>query len=133
MDDIRWIQRFDNFTRACGLLSEIKIYEIEDTPAIIREGFIQRFELTFELAWKTLKDFLEFEGVNVSPTPRNVIKEAFATNIIADGQIFIDMLEARNLVTHKYDEETFDTVFVQIKESFQPALEDLRGFLEDKK
>jgi nucleotidyltransferase substrate binding protein (TIGR01987 family) len=129
---VRWIQRFENFSRACLLLSEISSYQPEDTPAIIREGFIQRFEITFDLAWKTVKDFLEYEGINVQPTPRVVIKEAFAANIFSDGQSFIEMLEARNLMSHRYDEETFNTVFLQIKNSFFPALEKLRVFLEGK-
>ena len=131
--DIRWVQRFENFSKACALLAEINNYKFEDTIAIIREGFVQRFEITFDLAWKTARDFLEFEGVSVQPTPRAVIKEAFAVNIISDGQTFIDMLEARNLMSHKYDEETFNAVFLQIQQHFFPALNKLRLFLEGKR
>lgn len=130
--DIRWQQRFDNFSKSCVLLSEINNYELENTISIIREGFIQRFEVTFELMWKTLKDFMEYEGIIVQPTPRSVIKEAFAANIIKDGQVFIDMLEARNLTSHKYDEETFNRIFLQIKQSFEPALQILCEFLREK-
>jgi nucleotidyltransferase substrate binding protein (TIGR01987 family) len=131
--DVRWVQRFENFARACLLLSEINSYQLEDTPAIIREGFIQRFEITFDLAWKTIKDYLEYEGVKVQATPRAVIKEAFAANLFADGQSFIEMLEARNLMSHRYDEESFIKVFLQIKNNFYPELENLRVFLEDKR
>lgn len=95
-------------------------------PAIVREGFVQRFEITFDLAWKTAKDFMEFEGLYIQPTPRTVIKEAFAANIITDGQVFIDMLEARNLMLHRYDEETFNVIFLKIKKDFYPALEKFR-------
>ena len=128
--DIRWIQRFENFSKSCALLSEINNYKFEDTIAIIREGFIQRFEIAFDLAWKTARDFLEFEGIIVQPTPRAIIKEAFSANVIGDGQIFIEMLEARNLMSHMYDEETFNTVFLQTQQKFYPALEKLRAFLE---
>ena len=129
--DIRWQQRFDNFSKTCVLLSEINNYEFEDTIAIIREGFIQRFEITFDLAWKTLKDYMEYLGHEIQPSPRPVIKEAFAANIITDGQIFIDMLEARNLMSHKYDEETFNIIFLQIKHKFEPALQKLCQFLKE--
>jgi len=130
--DVRWIQRFENFSKACALLSEINNYEFENTPAIIREGFIQRFEIAFDLAWKTTKDFMVFEGMNVQPTPRTIIKEAFAANIMTDGQTFIDMLEACNLMSHVYDEETFNAIFLQIKQKFCPALEKLRAFFGEK-
>ena len=130
---IRWVQRFGNYKKACTLLSEINNYKFDNTLTIIREGFIQRFEVTFDLAWKTVRDYLEFEGVNVQPTPRAVIKEAFSTNIISDGQIFIEMLEMRNIISHKYDEDTFNALYMQIQQKFYPALERLRVFLEGKK
>jgi len=131
-EDIRWIQRFQNFSKACILLAEIKNYKFEDTTPIIREGFIQRFEITFELAWKTMKDYLEFEGIKVQPTPRAVIKEAFSTSMISDGQIFIDMLVARNEMAHRYDEEVFNKVFIQIQQVFYEAFEELCIFLKSK-
>ena len=130
--DIRWQQRFDNFSKACVLLGEIKDYEMDSTISIIREGFIQRFEIAFELTWKTLRDYLEYLGHDVQPSPRLVIKEAFAVNILSDGQVFIDMLEARNLMAHRYDEETFNTIFLQIKGQFEPALQTLCASLRKK-
>jgi nucleotidyltransferase substrate binding protein (TIGR01987 family) len=128
--DIRWRQRFENYSKACALLSEINDYELSGTLAIIREGFIQRFEITFDLAWKTVNDYLRYLGHDVQPSPRSVIKEAFAAKVIADGQAFIDMLEARNEMSHKYDENTFNKVFQRIKDEFYPPLEKLRAYLE---
>ncbi|MDR1000545.1 MAG: nucleotidyltransferase substrate binding protein [Clostridiales bacterium] len=128
--DIRWRQRFENFSKSCALLSEINGYELGETLAIIREGFIQRFEITFDLAWKTANDYLRYLGHRVQPSPRSVIKEAFAVEVIEDGQAFIDMLEARNEMSHKYNENTFNKVFQQIKDEFYPALESLRVYFE---
>jgi nucleotidyltransferase substrate binding protein (TIGR01987 family) len=71
-------------------------------------------------------------GHDVQPSPRPVFKEAFTADIVKDGQVFIDMLDARNLMSHKYDEETFNTVFLQIKKSFEPALQTLCEFLRGK-
>jgi nucleotidyltransferase substrate binding protein (TIGR01987 family) len=128
--DIRWRQRFENFSKACALLSEIYDYELSETLAIIREGFIQRFEITFDLAWKTVNDYLRYLGHTVQPSPRSIIKEAFAAKVIADGQAFIDMLEARNEMSHRYDENTFNKVFQRIKDEFYPALKKLQAHLE---
>lgn len=130
--DIRWLQRFENFSKACALLSEINSYDNHKLPTIVRDGFIRCFRITFDLAWKTAKDFMEFEGLHIQPTPRTVIKEAFAAGLITDGQAFIDMLEARNLMSHRYDEETFNTIFLKIKQDFYPALEKFRVNLRAK-
>jgi nucleotidyltransferase substrate binding protein (TIGR01987 family) len=129
--DIRWKQRFENYSKSCALLSEIRDYDSNETPPIIREGFIQRFEIAFELAWKTLKDYLEYLGHDVQSSPRPVIKVAFSAGLIEDGHVFIEMLESRNLMSHRYDEETFTAIFLKIKQDYYPAIEKLCQYLGD--
>ena len=93
--DIRWIQRFYNFERALALLKEAIIIE---TPSDLEiEGVIQRFEYTFELAWKTLKDYLEDKGYTELVGSKEVIRQAFADGIITEGEVWMDMVRARNL------------------------------------
>jgi nucleotidyltransferase substrate binding protein (TIGR01987 family) len=99
--DIRWKQRFDNFDRAFVLLREVCDRGVTSLSQLEKEGAIQRFEVAFELAWKTLKDYLEESGMVVNPvTPRNVIKEAFAAKLLEDAQVWIDMMLHRNLLSH---------------------------------
>jgi nucleotidyltransferase substrate binding protein (TIGR01987 family) len=129
--DIRWKQRFENFSKAFALLSEINKRDTGALSNLEKEGFIQRFEVVFELAWKTAKDYLEYSGLDVQPTPRAVVKEAFAAKIIEDGQAFINMLEARNRMSHIYDEQTFKAIFLQLKDEFYPAIEQLYNFLRE--
>ncbi len=101
--DIRWKQRFDNFDRSVALLREPFGVGVDKLSLLEKEGVVQRFEVALKLAWKTLKDYLEYQGVEISPvTPRNVIKEAFSAKIIVDGQVWIDMLDHRNLLSHTY-------------------------------
>src|ERR1051325_9170025 len=102
--DIRWIQRSEHFEKALLLLREA--FEHPDQLSDLeKEGAIQRFEYTVELAWKALKDYLEASGVALDQkTPKHVIKQAFAANLIQDGQTWIDMLETRNRLSHTYDE-----------------------------
>ncbi|MDR0499798.1 MAG: nucleotidyltransferase substrate binding protein [Coriobacteriales bacterium] len=128
--DVRWFQRFQNFSRAFALLSEITNYDAEQMENLQKEGFIQRFEIVFDLAWKTVKDYLEYLGHDVQPSPRPVIKMAFEAGIIKDGQAFINMLAARNAMSHTYDEESFANIFTQIKDEFFPALRKLYVFLK---
>jgi len=113
--DIRWKQRFENFERAFGLLREAFAQSPAEMSDLEKEGAIQRFEYTFELAWKTLKDYLIYSGVVFDQiTPRSVIKQAFAAKIIQDGQTWIDMLDQRNLMSHTYDDESFRIAFDSI-------------------
>jgi nucleotidyltransferase substrate binding protein (TIGR01987 family) len=94
-----------------------------------QEGVIQRFEYTFELAWKTMKDFLEESGVIITPvTPRQVVKEAFAAKVVADGQVWIDMLDHRNLLSHTYDFSVFEKAVQAIHSRYLPAMETLHEF-----
>src|SRR5277367_165677 len=120
--DIRWKQRFQNFDRAYKLLQQALKEGPESLSDLEKEGVIHRFEYSFELAWKTLKDFLEEGGLNMTPvTPRHVIKEAFAAKILTDGQVWIDMLNHRNLLTHIYDEAIFKEAVDAIAARYLPA------------
>ena len=128
--DILWKQRFENFNRALGLLQEALAGGQENLSPLEQEGAAQRLEYTLELAWKCMKDYLENSGVSIAPaTPRQVIKEAFAAKIIADGQIWIDMLNHRNLLSHTYDFAVFEEAIRAAAEHYIPALQELNEFL----
>jgi nucleotidyltransferase substrate binding protein (TIGR01987 family) len=93
---------------------------------IIVDGTIQRFEFTFELAWKLAKAILNYNGIQAD-SPRLVIKEAFKTKLIKDGQGWIDMLEDRNKTPHLYDESQALKIYNKIKENHLKLLEDIEG------
>ena len=121
--DIRWRQRFSNFDRGFVLLREALERGPAALSALEKEGTIQRFEYTFELAWKLLKDYLECDGMVITPlTPRQVIKDAFAAKLLTDGQAWIDMLDHRNLLSHTYDPSVFQTAVDAIAQRYLPAL-----------
>lgn len=129
--DIRWKQRFDNYRRAVALLGEALERGPAALSALEKEGVVQRFEYSYELAWKTLKDYLEENGVVLPQvTPRQVIKEAFAARILPDGQVWMDMLDHRNLLAHTYDEAVFGTAVEAIAGRYLPALNSLHNWLE---
>jgi nucleotidyltransferase substrate binding protein (TIGR01987 family) len=130
---VRWNQRFENFERAFLLLKEAFEKDIGGMSDLEKEGVVQRFEYTFELAWKTVKDYLIYSGVVFDQiTPRSVIKQAFAAKIIEDGQTWIDMLEQRNLMSHTYDKEIFDIVVRNISQRYFVALEQVFTWLKQK-
>ena len=131
--DIRWQQRFENYEKALLLLREA-LTDVENLSNLEKEGAVQRFEFTFELAWKTLKDYLVHDGVVLDQiTPRSTIKQAFAAKIIGDGQLWIDMLDCRNLMSHTYDEAVFDKSVREMAGRFLPALDALHHFLKERR
>lgn len=129
--DIRWKQRFQNFDRAFVLLRDA----MENGPTALnqleKEGVIQRFEYCFELAWKCVKDYLEESGfVFATITPRQVLKDAFAAKILADGQVWIDMLNHRNLLSHTYNLASFEKAVEAIHTRYLAAIEQLHDYLQ---
>ena len=123
--DIRWRQRFQNFQSAFRLLEEA--ISIDGPSEVERAGLIQFFEMTFELSWKLLKDYMEEKGFTVK-TPRQVIKQAFQSEFITDGHVWIDALADRNLTVHTYQEETARKVEQKIRQEYFPILRDLNKF-----
>lgn len=109
--DIRWKQRYNNFKDALSFLNEAvnkkQLSELE------KAGVVQSFEFTFELAWKTMKDYLNEKGVNVI-YPKDVIKGAFQGDLITHGDIWMDMLDSRNLMSHTYHSADSEFVFNEI-------------------
>ena len=134
MKKTRWQQRFENFERAFLLLrSAFEAKPSKDFSDLEKEGIIQRFEYTFELAWKTLKDYLEYSGIKLEQvTLRYVIKQAFSAKIIKDGQAWIDMLEQRNLLSHTYDQAIFEKAVKTIAVDYIPLIEQLFSLLKEK-
>ncbi|MCY3690932.1 MAG: nucleotidyltransferase substrate binding protein [Chloroflexota bacterium] len=124
--EVRWHYRFRNFSRAYTLLSEALEPEVAELNELEREGAIQRFEYTFQLAWLTLKDRLEYGGVVLTEvTPRNIIQQAFAAKLIDDAEVWIDMLVDRNLMSHTYDFARFQAVLESVRGRYLPVLSDL--------
>ena len=129
MDDIRWKQRFVNFDRAFVLLREAQERGFDTLSQLEKEGVIQRFEFSFELAWKTLKDYLEEQGVVVQPvTPRQVIKVAFTARMLDDAPIWLEIIQQRNLLSHTYNIKTIDAALQMLDERYFAAFDRLHTF-----
>ena len=101
--DVRWIQRFANYQKALKQLSKFiekgKLNELEE------QGLIQSFEYTHELAWNTLKDFLESRGNEKIYGSKDTTRKAFKLNLIESGEIWMNMIQSRNETSHTYNDE----------------------------
>ena len=104
--DIRWIQRFNNFNKAFAQLREaVNLAKQRQLSNLEDQGLIQAFEYTHEMAWNTLKDFLEERGVGNLYGSRDATREAFKTGLLENGDVWMDMIKSRNLTSHTYNEE----------------------------
>lgn len=129
----RWHYRFDNFKRAYDLLNEaITLSKSRQLTALEQEGTIQRFEYTWELAWKTLKDYLEHQGVILDTiTPASTIRAAFSAKIIKNGDIWMQALDTRNKMSHTYNLKQFEKAILQIEQEYIGLFSELYHGLSD--
>lgn len=143
--DIRWEQRFSNYVKAFDKLDQAvtkikKDYRIDEKGRIdeddflddiIKEGLIQRFEYTHELAWNVMKDYAIYQGNTAITGSRDAIREAFSTGLIVDGKMWLDMLVSRNKTSHTYNEATADEIFHLIMNDYHGAFEAFKTRMED--
>ena len=118
--DIRWKQRFQNFEKA--ILHLESALQLKDPDMLQKAGIIQFFEMSYELAWNTIKDYLEEQGFVDVKSPRSAIKKAFEIGLITDGHSWMDLLADRNLTSHAYDEVKATEVERLIHQKYYPLL-----------
>ncbi len=129
--DIRWIQRLQNFRRAFAQLSKAAALASErELSDLEQQGLIQAFEFTHELAWNTMKDFLESRGTTTLYGSKDATREAFAKGLIEDGDEWMAMIESRNRTAHTYNEETANDIADAILSRYCAAFEQLLQRLE---
>ncbi len=125
--EIRWLQRYNSYTKA--LMKILEVVESDrkssDLSELEKEGLIQRFEYTFELAWKTLLDLLIFRGYEITPGPNYVLKKSFEDGLITDHDGWRKMAKARNITAHTYNEEDANKIAQNIYDYYVALLKDL--------
>lgn len=142
MEDIRWEQRFSNFNKALLKLTEsvgyLKNNFLNDelnsvADELVKEGAIQRFEYTHELAWNVMKDYAFFQGNSNVGGSRDATREAFKLQIIDNGEVWMDMIQSRNKTTHTYNEETVNEIFGKIINDYFPLFLKFGQTMEEKR
>ena len=131
--DIRWEQRFSNFTKAFNKLTQAVEYihlNLENynhsmcsnvQNKIVKDGLIHRFEYTHELAWNVMKEYATYQGNSTIGGSRDAIREAFQLHLFSDGHVWMDMISSRNKTSHTYNEETANEIYTKILNDYYPA------------
>jgi nucleotidyltransferase substrate binding protein (TIGR01987 family) len=129
--DIRWEQRFANFKKALAKLTEVAgTGNIDDLSDLEKEGMIQRFEYTFELAWKTLQDLLEHKGYQDIAGPNPVLEQSLKDGYITNEKQWRNMKKSRELTSHTYNSGTADDIAQHIASEYYTLLKSLEQRLE---
>ncbi len=133
-DTPRWKYRFANYSRQFVLLQEaVETMDERPLTQLEKEGTIQRFEVAVELAWNTVKDYLESQNVVFDVvTPRSVLRQAFSANVVSDGAVWMDAIDARKKLSHTYDFKLFEQVIRDIQERYLTAMSELYLFFVEK-
>lgn len=117
IQDIRWQQRFENFLKAFSLLEKAVLqYKKTGLSDLEKQGLIQRFEFTHELAWNVLKDYFDYQGNTSITGSRDATREAFNKAIIMDGEGWMEMIKSRNKSSHTYNEDTANEILKNVVE-----------------
>ena len=118
-EDIRWKQRLQNYKKAFATLKNaVELAATRELSDLEKQGAIQSFEFTFELAWNVMKDYLEEQGITGIIGSKGAVRQAFNQGLIEDGQVWLDMIKDRNLAAHSYDEETAKELLVAITNNY---------------
>ena len=127
--DIRWQQRFSNYKRALAQLSIfMQTAELNDLE---KQGLIQAFEYTHELAWKTLSDFLKDKGNSEIYGSKDATRAAFSLGIFENGDVWMDMIKSRNMTSHTYNKAVTEEILKSIVYDYYPAFVALEKKLEE--
>lgn len=133
--DIRWLQRYDSFHRANNRILEITESDRrqEELSELEMEGLIQRFEYTYELAWKVLQDLLKYKGYEFVQGPNGTLQQAFEDGMITDHDGWRRMAKARVTTSHTYNEGDAVEIARMIYEEYSPLLKQLDSRLNEEK
>lgn len=133
-EDVRWQQRFSNYQRALrSLSSAVELGRKRPYSALEKQGVIQVFEYTHELAWNCLKDYLQYQGVQPLLGSRDATRQAYAIGLIGQGEQWMDMIANRNRTSHTYNQATADAIVSAILERYHPLFKALESRLQQLK
>lgn len=126
-EDIRWIQRFNNYKNALKQLNDgVDLFRTRELSILEEQGLIQSFEYTHELAWNVLKDFLEYRGNTSIYGSRDASREAFSYGLINNGDTWMTMIKSRNKTTHTYNRETAKEIVNYITQEYIEEFNNLK-------
>jgi len=129
--DVRWIQRFNHFKQAFSQLEKaVMLADQRSLTELEEQGLIQAFEFTHELAWNTIKDYLQEQGAVTLYGSKDSAREAYKYNLVENGEIWMEMIESRNLSSHTYNRDLAKRIVQAIRDQYYDEFKQLIITLE---
>jgi len=123
--DIRWKQRLSNFFKAFSQLKEgVELTKSRELTDLEKQGLIQAFEMTHELAWNVIKDYFDYQGSSSITGSRDATREAFNRGLLKNGQQWMEMIKSRNQTSHTYNENVASEIVAKIKNEYFSSFSD---------
>ncbi len=121
--DTRWKQRLSNFGSALAQLSAAsQLATQRPLTDLEKQGLIQAFEFTHELAWNVMKDYFDFQGGNLITGSRDATREAFHKGLLVDGDTWMEMIKSRNQTSYTYNKKTAEEIVDKILKNYVSVL-----------
>jgi len=129
--DVRWRQRFSNFKKALIQLEDaVVLGKQRELTKLEKQGVIQAFEFTHELAWNVLKGFLEDQGEQNIRGSKDATRAAFKVSLIIDGEQWMAMIQSRGISSHTYDEQIAESLVMVIFDCYFPLFKALEAEMD---
>lgn len=118
-EEIRWVQRLNHFKQALEqLTAAVKLSETRELTDLEKQGLIQAFEFSHELAWNVMKDYFDYQGGNLITGSRDATREAFNKGILKSADVWMEMIKSRNQTSHTYNKKTAEEITKQIRTQY---------------
>ena len=122
--DIRWHQRLANYEKAFSrLAAAVELASQRPLSDLEKQGLIQAFEFTHELAWNVMKDYFAWQGTVDITGSRDATRESFSKGLVADGEGWMEMIRSRNQTSHTYNEEVANEIAARITGQYAPLFQ----------
>jgi nucleotidyltransferase substrate binding protein (TIGR01987 family) len=120
---VRWVQRLSHYRQALEqLTAAVKLSESRELSDLEKQGLIQAFEFSHELAWNVMKDYFDYQGGNLITGSRDATREAFNKGILQSADVWMEMIKSRNQTSHTYNKKTADEITKQIRSQYHAEL-----------
>lgn len=126
--DVRWKQRLRNYELAWSHLdAAVALSQQKSLSELERQGLIQSFEFTHELAWNVMKDYFFYQGTSTITGSRDASREAFQRGLVTNGEVWMEMIRSRNQTSHTYNKKVADEIVTKIQDQYLPALTEFKN------
>ncbi|HAF00051.1 MAG TPA: nucleotidyltransferase [Methylophilaceae bacterium] len=117
--ELRWVSRLNNYEKALeSLTAAVELSKTRSLSDLEKQGLIQAFEFTHELAWNVMKDYFTYQGTQDITGSRDATREAYNKGLVQDGEGWMAMIQSRNKTSHTYNQAVANEIVEAITQTY---------------